>query len=97
MEEKVYLRVVTSKTGREDSESQEGGEIKQKCAISVGVNTTLRTQVLYHHLQSLSRHWEYDRGSAAGTDNGAIVRMDSLWTAHALCRSWVDSTTAALP
>lgn len=39
---KVYLRVVINKTGREDSLSQEGGEIKQKYAISVGVNTTLK-------------------------------------------------------
>ncbi|KAI1237810.1 hypothetical protein IHE44_0013897 [Lamprotornis superbus] len=62
---KVYLTVVT---GREDSLSQKGGEIKQKYAISVGVNTTLGTQVLSHPLPSLSRRWDCDRGTGAHVD-----------------------------
>lgn len=73
MEKKVYLRVVISKTGREDSLSQEGGEIKQEYAISVGVNTILKIQVLYHPLPSLSRHQEHEHGSGANTDNGAVI------------------------
>lgn len=76
-----------SKTDREDSLSQDGGEIQQKYTISVEVNTTLRVQVLYHPLPSLCQHREYEHNSGASTGNGAVIRMDSPWTAHALWRS----------
>lgn len=96
MEKKLYLRVVISKTGREDSLSQKSGEIKQKHAISVGVNTTLGIQWIYYPVSSLSRCREYDGSSGARTDNGAIIRADSPCTAHALWTSGVDSTIVSL-
>lgn len=83
---KVYLRVEISKTGREDSLAQGGWEIKQKYAISVWIhpnikNMSILSRCAISHSKD-SRSMTCSRGTS--TDNGAVIRMDSPWTANAV-------------